>query len=259
VPSTIEQGYVVFTGLTLSQGEARSLVNAEIRPPVRSGDLDQLSDGKTVVIIDGVLGPDSVLSLCEIRQALRRGVKVKGASSLGALRAHEARCDGMDGSGWVYQQYVGGRIDGTDEISVAYDPLSLRPLTIPLVNVRFCLHRLVSQSVVSASEAENAMSALKSLPTEDRNGRAVLQRLVHVFGRDRLRAAFRGGTPMYSDIKRSDACEMLQSMAVSSFGKATHDDPHGSPAQTDEPIIGAGHSSGDHGRLGNDFEGNNGL
>jgi hypothetical protein len=193
--------------------------------------LDQLSHTKTVVIIDGVLEPDSILSLCEIRRALQRGVKVKGASSLGALRAYEARSDGMDGSGWVYQEYVAGRIDGTDEISVAYDPLSHRPLTIPLVNVRFCLDTLVSRGVVSASEAQNAMSALKSLPTEDRNRRAVLQRLVHVFGRDRLRAVFRGAAPIYSNIKRHDACEILQTLARNSFGKAAHDDPHGSTKQ----------------------------
>jgi hypothetical protein len=214
VSSTIEQESVVFTGLTLSHDEAQAFVKAEICPPVRSGDLDQLSDEKTVVIIDGVLEPDGILSLCEIRRALQRGLKLKGAASLGALRAYEARYDGMEGSGWVYQEYIGGRINGTDEISLAYDPLSHRPLTIPLVNVRFCLHSLVSQSVVEACEAENAMSELKSLPTEDRNRRAVLQRLAQVFGRERVKAAFRDAAPMYSDIKRRDACEILQGLAA---------------------------------------------
>ena len=36
---------VVFTGLSLSQEEARTLLAAEVRPPVKRGDLDQLSDG----------------------------------------------------------------------------------------------------------------------------------------------------------------------------------------------------------------------
>jgi hypothetical protein len=38
---------------------------------------------------------------------------------------------------------------------------------------------------------------------------------------------------MYSDIKRRDACEILQTLAGKSFGKAAHDDPHGSTTQTD--------------------------
>jgi len=47
---------VVFTGLSLSQEEARTLLAAEVRPPVKRGDLDQLSDGTVAAIIDGELG-----------------------------------------------------------------------------------------------------------------------------------------------------------------------------------------------------------
>lgn len=75
----------VFTGPSISQAEARTLVQAEICPPARSGDLDRLSDGKAVAIIDGVLDPESVLSAGEIRRALQRGMKIRGAASLGAL------------------------------------------------------------------------------------------------------------------------------------------------------------------------------
>jgi TfuA protein len=189
-------------------------MEAEIRPPVRSGDLDRLGDGRTVAIIDGVLEPDAVLSLCEIRRALQRGMKVQGAASLGALRAYEAHRDGMEGSGWVFQEYLSGRINGTEEISVAYDPLSHCPLTIPLVNVRFCLHQLVSQGVVALCEVEKAMSDLKCLPIEERNRRALLLQLVQIFGRERLKAAFKDAAGMNSDIKRRDACEMLQRMAA---------------------------------------------
>jgi hypothetical protein len=127
----VRQQPVLFTGLSLSLREARAFVQAEVCPPVRSGDLDRLSDGRTAAIIDGVLEPDIVLSLGEIRRALQRGVNTQGAASLGALRASEAHRDGMEGSGWVFQEYLSGRINGTDEISVVYDPLSHRALTIP--------------------------------------------------------------------------------------------------------------------------------
>jgi hypothetical protein len=39
---------------------------------------------------------------------------------------------------------------------------------------------------------------------------------------------------MYSDIKRRDACEILQALAANSFGKAARDDRHGSTARTDQ-------------------------
>ena len=113
---------VVFTGLSLSQEEARTLLAAEVRPPVKRGDLDQLSDGTVAAIIDGELSGDSAVPIDEIRRALRRGVKISGAASVGALRAYEAREEGMVGLGWVYRAYCTGRISGIDEIAVIYDP-----------------------------------------------------------------------------------------------------------------------------------------
>lgn len=60
-------------------------------------------------------------------------MKITGAASVGALRAYEAREYGMVGLGRVYEAYCTGRIAGTDEISVLYNPDSKRLLTIPLV------------------------------------------------------------------------------------------------------------------------------
>ena len=207
-----EKQPVVFTGLSVSQAEARALVNAEICPPVRSGDLDRLRDGKSVAIIDGVLKPEPVLSVGEIRRALQRGMKIRGAASLGALRAHQTHRDGMEGSGWVYQAYVSGHIEGTDEIKVLYDPFSHRPVTVPLVNVRFCLLRLVRRGTVTLCDAEKAMSDLKRIPPEERSRRAVVVELARLLGRERLKAAFKEPAGMNSNIKRRDALEMLQTI-----------------------------------------------
>jgi hypothetical protein len=177
--------------------------------------LDRLRDGKSVAIIDGLLKPEPVLSVGEIRRALQRGMKIRGAASLGALRAHQTHLDGMEGSGWVYQAYVSGRIQGTDEIRVIYDPFSHRPLTVPLVNVRFCLLRLVRRGTVAECDAEKAMSDLKWIPPEDRSRRAVVLELARVFGRERLKAAFKEAAGMDSNIKRRDALEMLQTIEAS--------------------------------------------
>lgn len=206
---------VVFTGLSLSQEEARTLLAADVRPPVKRGDLDQLSDETVAAIIDGELGGDSAVPIDEIRRALRRGVKISGAAS-GALRAYEAREDGMVGLGWVYRAYCTGRIWGMDEIAVIYDPDSYRSLTIPLVNVRFCLERLTTRRGISAEEAEHAMASLKQLSIGKRDRRSIVLHLAGLLGRERVRKMLKLVRPAEDDVKKSDAYELLRILAKGS-------------------------------------------
>ena len=205
---------VVFAGLSLSHAEAGAFGSAEIRPPVKRGDLDALESGRVVAIIDGELDPVTMLTIDEIRRAIDRGMKVRGAASIGALRAFETRDNGMEGVGWVYDAYCTGRIVGTDEIAVVYEPLSRRPLTVPLVNVRFCLDRLVSGGSITVAEADAAMSTLKSLRVEERGRRGVLLRLAHVFGSARVKAALRLAAELDSNIKKRDAFHLLRTLGA---------------------------------------------
>jgi len=207
---------VVFTGLSLSQEKARTLLAADVRPPVKRGDLDQLSDETVAAIIDGELGGDSAVPIDEIRRALRRGVKISGAASVGALRAYEAREDGMVGLGWVYRAYCTGRIWGMDEIAVIYDPDSYRSLTIPLVNVRFCLERLTTRRGISAEEAEHAMASLKQLSIGRRDRRSIVLHLVGLLGRERVRKMLKLVRPAEDDVKKGDAYELLRILAKGS-------------------------------------------
>ena len=205
---------VVFTGLSISQEEARTLLAAEVRPPVKRGDLDQLSDGTVAAIIDGELGGDSAVPIDELRRALRRGVKISGAASVGALRAYEAHEDGMVGFGWVYRAYCTGRIWGIDEIAVIYDPDSCRSLTIPLVNVRFCLERLTTRRGISAEEADHAMASLKQLSIGKRDRRSIVLHLAGLLGRERVRKMLKLVRPAEEDdVKKSDAYELLRILA----------------------------------------------
>ena len=124
---------IVFAGITINPVEVTATVAAETRPPVKRGDLDRLGSGTVVAIIEGELSENAAVPINEIRRALDRGVKISGAASVGALCAYEARTEGMTGIGWVYDAYCTGRITGTDEIAVLYDPISFGPLTIPLL------------------------------------------------------------------------------------------------------------------------------
>ena len=207
---------VVFTGLSLSQEEARTLLAAEVRPPVKRGDLDQLCHGAVAAIIDGELSGDSAVPIDEIRRALCRGVKISGAASVGALRAYEAREEGMVGLGWVYRAYCAGRISGIDEIAVIYDPASYRSLTIPLVNVRFCLDHLTTRCGISAEEADHAMASLKQLSLGKRDRRSMILHLASLLGRERVKEMLRLVRPAESDVKRSDAYELLRIVAKGS-------------------------------------------
>jgi hypothetical protein len=204
---------VVFTGISLSLVEARGLLPADIRPPAKLGDLDQLGCEGVVAIIDGELDSNTMLPTDEIRRAIARGLDVRGASSVGAFRAAELQQSGMAGAGWVYDAFLKRRIAGTDEIAVAYDPHSYRPLTIPLVNVRFCLDGLVSGSITSA-EASNAMAALKRIKLEQRDRRTVLLRLADIFGKPRLKAALKAVPAADTDIKARDARNLLRTLGA---------------------------------------------
>jgi hypothetical protein len=203
---------IVFTGLSISREEAMRLVPADVRPPVKRGDLDRLSEGSVVAIIDGEISSKAAVPLDEVRRALRRGLRVSGAASIGALRAYETRLEGMAGVGWVYEAYCSGRIAGTDEIAVLYDPNCYRPLTIPLVNVRFCLEDLSHRQLISATEAAYAMTSLKELVLEKRDRRTILLHLADVLGRGRAKELLRGPRTATIDVKRNDAFELLRSL-----------------------------------------------
>jgi hypothetical protein len=183
---------------------------------VKRGDLDQLSDGTVAAIIDGELSGDSAVPIDEIRRALRRGVNISGAASVGALRAYEAREEGMVGLGWVYRAYCTGRISGIDEIAVIYDPASYRSFTIPLVNVRFCLDRLTTRCGISAEEADHAMASLKQLNLGKRDRRSMILHLASLLGRERVKEMLRLVRPAEVDVKRSDAYELLRMLAKGS-------------------------------------------
>ena len=54
----------------------------------------------------------------ELLYALDAGVRVIGASSLGALRAVELAPFGRDGAGKVFEAYRSGTLDGDDEVAL---------------------------------------------------------------------------------------------------------------------------------------------
>jgi hypothetical protein len=205
---------VVFTGISATREEAEVFGLTDIRPPVKRGDLDQLEHGRVVAIVDGELDPATMLLEAEVTRAMRRGVELRGAASVGALIAFDFRDYGMTGIGWVYKAYCAGRIAGADEIAVVYDPLSHRPLTVPLVNIRVYLDALVDNGLIKRTEADAAMVILKSLNPEDRTSEGVASGLRKVFDDQRIEGLGLAGGRGF-DIKKHDAFQLFAKLTGS--------------------------------------------
>jgi TfuA protein len=155
---------VIYLGPTLDLSPARSILRADYRPPIKRGDLAQLpSDTQIVGIIDGVFHQSLAVSPKEVIALLERGVCVYGASSIGALRAAEMHQHGMIGVGAIFEMYRDGQIDADDEVAVAYDPVSGRTVSEPLVNIRSTLKMAVEQGIIRRDEALDIISKLREV------------------------------------------------------------------------------------------------
>ncbi|MGA8728039.1 MAG: TfuA-like protein [Terracidiphilus sp.] len=152
----------VYLGPTLALSTAQSYLSATYLPPIKRGDLATLPDETQIVgIVDGVFHQSLAVSPKEIIALLDRGVRVYGASSIGALRAAEMHMYGMIGVGEIFEMYRDRVIDADDEVAVAYDPLADRTVSEPLVNIRSALRLAVAQRIVSSKEAGEIISTMK--------------------------------------------------------------------------------------------------
>jgi hypothetical protein len=87
----------VFLGPTLEKAQACAILDADYYPPARKGDVYRVmaSGVKTIILIDGVFHSTPSVWQREILHALEDGIRVVGASSMGALRAAELHQFGM--------------------------------------------------------------------------------------------------------------------------------------------------------------------
>ena len=84
--SLVSVGPVIILGPSLSLGEARRILKADYRPPLKAGDPDALPAGSLVDIIDGILEPAFRLPPDEILAACARNIRLFRAASTGARR-----------------------------------------------------------------------------------------------------------------------------------------------------------------------------
>jgi hypothetical protein len=131
-------GLVAFLGPSLPWAEARTLTDAQLLPPARQGDVFRALRGhpRAIALIDGVFESQPSVWHHELLAAHAAGVRVLGASSMGALRAAELP-GVVTPVGTVARRYCAGAWN--DDAFVALLHLDqahgFRPLTLPHVNV----------------------------------------------------------------------------------------------------------------------------
>src|SRR5262245_22084371 len=157
----------VFLGPSLDLATARSILPANYYPPVRMGDIYRLlaTGVRRIVIIDGVFHASVPVWQREILAALKAGIAVVGASSMGALRAAELAPYGMIGCGTVFQWYVQGRIAGDDEVALLHAPANqgYRGVSEALVNMRDTLARACQAGILASAACAELLAWLKGL------------------------------------------------------------------------------------------------
>ena len=146
-----ESNVVVFLGPSLDTETAKKILDAEYRPPAARGDIfTAVHDGARIMgLIDGVFIQDCAVAHREILFALECGVKVVGASSMGALWASELDLYGMVGVGRIYEQYKSEALVSDDEVALLFDPETFEPLSEPLVNIRYNLELAEERGIIS--------------------------------------------------------------------------------------------------------------
>lgn len=157
---------IIFIGPSMTRAEVGKhlKVKAELKPPVQRGDLENLSaDVRIVCIIDGVFYTKRAVSPREVLKLLKRGVRVLGSSSMGALRAAELSVYGMEGIGEVFQMYERGEIDSDAEVALTFNPETYEVVTEPMVNIRYCLKRALQDQILTKEETILVIGAAKDI------------------------------------------------------------------------------------------------
>jgi TfuA protein len=206
------QKIIVFLGPSLDHTSARKILPAEYRPPAKRGDIiAAVEEGATIIgLIDGVFHQECAVAHREILHAVKKGVKLVGASSMGALRAAEMDTLGMVGIGKIYRQYADKELESDDEVALVFDPETGVPLSEPLVNIRCTLIAAEESGIITPADHAALLAAARSVFYPQRT----YSRIVTVAGdavdagtRERFLSWVKTGS---CDQKKEDAIEALE-------------------------------------------------
>jgi hypothetical protein len=209
---------VVFAGPTIAPDDVRAVLPCRVEPPAELGTiLRAMADApKVLAIVDGYYESVPAVWHREILWALRHGVWVYGAASMGALRAAELDAFGMRGVGAIYRAYRDGDLTDDDDVAVAHGPAASghRTVSEAMVNVRATLRAAVDAQALSATDADAIARVAKARFYAERDWAAILADARRVGIAPAVVAAVEAHLASCGpvDQKRVDAVEMLQAI-----------------------------------------------
>lgn len=168
---------IIYTGLSIPFDEAMQILDSHddieviYKKPIKRGDLNQdmKETPDIIAIIDGVFHQSSAVGHREIINVIKKGVKVYGSSSMGALRASELDVLGMEGIGYCYNEYASGNITSDDDVAVMLDSDTLEPLSIPLISMDYVFTNAVKENIITQKEKEELVKITKETYYPRRN------------------------------------------------------------------------------------------
>ena len=178
--------------------EAKKCVpHAIIAPSAKRGDiLTAVNQGiECIVLIDGYFSWTPSVWHKEILYALKSGVQVIGAASMGALRAAELVDYGMQGYGDVFNYYQHTPIADDADVALFFPAGLPDQATVPLINIRLSL------SSTDKGQAERIIRSLDHLHYSQRTWEAIKAALSPT--------DFALVRSSYRDIKQADAYQCL--------------------------------------------------
>ena len=206
---------IIHTGLSLAFDDAREILDSDstreviYKRPIKRGDLsiDLKENPDIIAIIDGVFHQNSAVGHREILNAIKQGVNVYGASSMGALRASELDTLGMIGVGYVYEQYTTGKVASDDDVAVMLDSETLEALSEPLINMDYVFTNAVKENIITSEEKDELIKIAKSTFYPKRNYSQTLNSSNLDDGKKSNLINFIRTSP---DIKKEDAKELIK-------------------------------------------------
>jgi hypothetical protein len=208
-------GLVAFVGPSLAWREARTLVAARLLPPARQGDVFRVlrdEHPRAIALVDGVFESQPSVWHHELLAAHAAGVRVLGASSMGALRAAELP-GVVTPVGTIARKYLSGEWNDDAWVALLHADQRhhFRPLTVPHVNVWATARAARARGVLGAARARALVAASEALFYQDRTWALLLERLPWPAQElARLRAFLPAGAV---DLKADDARACLRRLA----------------------------------------------
>lgn len=156
----------------------------QIQPPAQDGDITAVLDKEpqVLVLLDGYYfdGCDNLVPVVkpqELLSALDAGAQIIGAASMGAIYAAELNQYGIVGVGQVFEWFRDGILQGNDELIILHLPqeFGYQAITVAVAEVRYALQHLVGDRMISSTDAQFLIQAIKAQPFTERSLDVILQ------------------------------------------------------------------------------------